>query len=80
MAQTSQTFRDIRLKIPGECDGDFIYVSKRAYKGIVTDKKIEITSIKAIGRTVEIAYRSKRNASKGCMTLNDLGPKNEKGI
>ena len=70
----SQTFRGARLQIPGENSGEVIHVSKRAYEGIVRNRKIEITSIRAVGRRLVIDYVSKRGFAKGCMELSDIGP------
>lgn len=74
----SQTFRGARLQIPGEFSGEVLYVSKRAYEGIVKSKKIDINSIRAVGGKLVIEYTSRHGFTKGCMELNDLGPSKEK--
>jgi len=71
-------FRAIRLQIPGESDGEVLYVSKRAFEGVVKNKKLEIKSIRPVGGKLVIEYVSTRSMAKGTMELNDLGPKNEK--
>ena len=78
----SQSFRGARLQLPSEYPGDVIHVSKRAYEGIVRNRKIDIIRIRTVGRSLVIDYVSKRGFTKGCMELNDLGPlpdKKEKG-
>lgn len=82
MSQMSQPFKGTRLQIPGEHDG-VIHVSKRAYGGIIRDRKIDIISICSVGGVggkVVIEYVSKRGRARGCMELNDLGPQPNKSI
>ncbi|MDR3587356.1 MAG: hypothetical protein P4L59_18875 [Desulfosporosinus sp.] len=74
----SQTFRGARLQIPGECPGEVIHVSKRAYEGIMRNRKIDVISIRSVGRSLVIDYVSKRGFGKGCMELNDIGPMPDK--
>jgi hypothetical protein len=52
--------------------GDLIYVSKRIYDGVT--KKVEIISIRPVGRDLIIHYKSKKGGNRGILELYDIGP------
>ena len=71
----SQTYKDERVRVPSDVEGEFLYVAKSAYKGILSDQSIDVISVYPEGGKLVIKYETIRGNKTRFLILNDLGPK-----